>query len=782
MPHSNNMNNNLLQNSEEKSNDSGNNILSKFIPYWPQLLLLTLLFMGLGFVYLRYATPIYQVSTTIMIKDESRGGSEDSKIMESFNLIADKKNLENEIRVLSSRGMMEEVVKSLHLYAPIIMEGKVKAGDAYLISPIRVEVQNLDSFVEVKKVHFDYDKNSQTVVVSNKYRYPINQFVKTPYGSLRFVPNKYKVNLPSNQKRELYFSLMSPSSVATGYLGALKLTPSKQTAIVDVSYQDPIPERAVDIIGQLISLYDKASIKERNKLVLNTLSFINEELNSLGLELETIERRVQEFKSGKQAVDISAQGTGVLQNVNDNNQKLADINLQLSILHEVELYVNNQSGDISVASTAGLKDPTLGTLLTNLQASEIEYQKLKNTVGSNNVNLLTLVDQIKKLKTGILGNIRSQQQVLEASRQSINSTNSTYNSELSGVPQKEKQLQDISRELSSKTSQYQFLLQKKQEAEMSLASTVSNTRILDKPEVSKDPVKPKKLIIYLISAFAGLGCGISLILARELLTNKVLYRSEIEKVSSMQVIGELFYKKSKDPIVIKKGKRDFEAEEFRKIRILLSYLGIDSQHKKLLLTSSISGEGKSFIASNLAVSVSLVGKRVVLIDLDLNKPTQSAIFGVEYEYGVSDFLNGIKNPEEIVYKLENYENLFFIPAGNLPDDPTEIIANQKLGELLSYLDAHFDMILIDTSPAVLVTDAYLISNLCDATLYVVRHGYTPKMIVKRFEESHQLHPLKNPAIIFNGVKSKGIFRNNYGYGKNYVYSKKEKAYYNGKMR
>ncbi len=277
-------------------------------------------------------------------------------------------------------------------------------------------------------------------------------------------------------------------------------------------------------------------------------------------------------------------------------------------------------------------------------------------------------------------------------------------------------------------------------------------------------------------ALAGaIGLFAGTIIIKDSLTGKIKYRNEIEKMTSIPIIGEIAFEKTSNPLVIEKGTRSFVAEEFRKLRISLSFLGIDATHKKILLTSSISGEGKSFIAANLAVSLSLTGKKVVLVDLDLNNPSLSKILGVNYEHGITEFLEGEKKPAEIINKLNNHENMYFVAAGSLPENPTELLANGTVKSLIDYLESNFDMVIIDTSPAVLVTDAYILSEMCDATLYVIRHDYTPKMLVKRIDENNQINPINNPAIIFNGVKTRGVFKNNYGYGYDYVYGNKERG-------
>ena len=747
----------------------------KYVPYWPMFLIASLVAGGAAYFYLKTTIPIYQATATIIIKDEKKG-NEDSKLMESLDPISSKKIVENEIEILQSRTLMINVVKALALYAPVYDEGRIHTVSAYTISPISIESPSPDSLKPSDKIRLSYDKKSQTVLLNNKYRYSINQIVSTPFGILKFVHNKY-YNIADTLAHKFYFELLKPTNAANGLLGNLKAeASSKLSSVIDLSFRDQVPQRAEDILNHLLYAYDMASIYEKDKLASNTLSFVQERLSAVAHDLDSIEKKVQQYKSGKGAVDISAQGQLFLQNVSANDQKIGDVNTQLSVLNEVEKFVTNKDNSSAIVpSTLGVSDPLLSQLLEKLYDSELEYDKLRKTVGENNPTLVALKDQINKMKPSILQNIQSQQQSLNAAKQNLYNTNGSYNSVLQTVPQKERQLLDISREQATKSGIYAFLLQKKEESELSYASTVSDHRIVDSALAGSGPVSPNRSLIYLVSIVMCVGVCFAIIVIRESLTGKVLYRHEVESRTSIPIIGEIAFNKTKVPLVVEAGKRSFIAEEFRKLRISLSFLGINEKHKKILITSSISGEGKSFIAANLAVSLSLTGKKVVLVDIDLNNPTIAKILNVNQEDGITEFLTGEKEPEEIIKRVKAHENLFFISAGDLPQNPTELLANGKVNEIIEYLDNIFDIVIIDTSPLVLVTDGYLLTGLCDATLYVIRHKYTPKIIVKRIDERNQINPINNPAIIFNGVKIRGFFKNNYGYGYDYVYGNKERG-------
>ncbi|MGI8581607.1 MAG: GumC family protein [Chitinophagaceae bacterium] len=747
-------------------------LVLKFLPYWPMFLVAIILGFGIAYTYLRYTTPIYQATATLIIKDE-RKGNEESKLMESFDLVSSKKIVENEIEIIQSRKLMIDVVKHLGLYAPISDQGKIKALSAYTKSPVTVLTTNPDSIISVEKVKLDFDKNNNTVILNDKYKYPLNQIVITPYGRLKFIPNNNYEK--ADKPKQLYFSLYNPKALASGLLGSLKVAPAgKLSSIIILSFNDEVPKRAEDILNQLINSYKQSEINEKDALAKNTLAFVEDRLNMVSHDLDSIEKKVQQYKSARGAVDISAQGQLYLQNVSTNDQKLSDVNMQLSVLDQVEKFVTTKENSSGIVpSTLGVNDPMLSQLMDKLYTSELEYERLRKTVGENNPNLVSIQDQITKIRPNILQNIQSQQQSLSAAKRNLNATNGSYNSILQAVPQKERQLLDISRAHSNKSNIYSFLLQRKEESELAYASKVSNNRVVDYAEANYNPVSPKKMVVYAVSVLALLSLCIAIITIKESITGKVLYRHEVESRTSIPIIGEVAFDKSKTPLVIEAGRRSFIAEEFRRLRISLSFLGIDAAHKKILVTSSISGEGKSFIAANLAVSLSLTGKKVVLVDMDLNNPSIAKILNVTQQEGITEFLTGHKEPEEIIKRVKAHENLFFISAGSLPENPTELLANGKVNEIIEYLDKTFDLVIIDTSPIVLVTDAYILSALCDATLYVVRHKYTPKMLIKRIDENNQINPINNPAIVFNGVKVRGFFKNNYGYGYDYLYSPKQ---------
>ena len=490
---------------------------------------------------------------------------------------------------------------------------------------------------------------------------------------------------------------------------------------------------------------------------------------------DSIQRKIKDFRANNRAVDLGSQSQQALNYIGSSDIKASETQSQLKSLNDLKAMVSSNDKIGVLPSAVGISDPTLTNQMTQLNNMQIELGRMRKTVGEGNPLITQLKEQIAQIRPNIVNNIQTQIKNLELTRGTYSATSSRFSSMLGGIPEKERELLEVSRDQNIQNGIYSFLLQKKEESELSYTNNNTDVKVVNYAKAGGGPVSPKTSMIYFAALVMGLLLPIAFVNGREMLNNKILYRKEIEALTSIPVIGEIIYNKSKSSLVLEPGKRSFIAEEFRKVRVSLLFLGIDSYHKKILVTSSLPGEGKSFVAANLAVSLAMTGKKVVLVDADLHNPSLGKLFDVTTdEIGVSDFLLGEKNLDEIVRKVPNHENLSFVSSGGLHPTPSELLENGQIQKLVSGLEDKFDLVVIDTAPVIMVTDAYHLSSLADATLYVIRHKYTPKMLVKRIDENNKINSLKNPAIIFNGVKTRGFMKNNYGYGYDYVYGKNQK--------
>jgi tyrosine-protein kinase Etk/Wzc len=760
-----------------KAPGSSNNLIDdlshKYIPYWPLLVMLAIPCIMLAWVYLKVKSPVYEVTASIQVKDEKKGVSED-QVTESLNVLSYKSIVENEVEIIHSKKFVEEVVKDLHLYAPTYQKGRYRTVSAYESSPVSIEAEDPDNLAEVKKVKYSYDFNKKQVQIGNK-QYPINQFVSTEYGRLKFLPNP---NFRKSEKGELYFSLMAPKNVTEGVFAALDVSQvGKLSSIVKFKFKDDVPQRGEDIVNAVIQKYNNSTVASKTVLAKNTMAFLDQRIAKVVSDLNSVEGRIQNYRSSRGVVNLTDQSRLYLQNVAQNDQKLGDINMQLAVLDQVEKYVTSKDATTGIVpATLGVKDEFLEKLLEKYSDAELQYQKMKQTTGENNPAMQSVANQINSLKPSILENVKNQKINLQASRNNLNLTNNGYNSVLETIPAKERELVNVSREQTTLNTLYNFLLQRREQAALAYSSSIAEIQVIDKAQASILPVSPNKMFTYGAAFVLAIVLTIGYIIYRDILSNRVLFRGDIEKNTAYPLLAEISY--------VAKGKemlltgRDFisSQDEFKQLNIAAGLYQKDVLNKRILITSSIAGEGKSLVAANMALNLSAAGKKVVLIDMDIEHQQLSRTFKVVDNAGMSEYLSGeLSDPAHIV-KATGHKNLSVIGAGEFVSNTTELFLNGRLESLLQELQDKFDFVIMDAAPVNPSADAYILTEYCDLTLYVVRHRFTPKSFVRKLDELNELKPLNNLALVFNGVKSRGFILKTKGFG----YGNKQ-APYNTKL-
>ena len=741
-------------------------IIKTFFPFWPLFLVLVVVCILAAWGYLKYATPIYEASASIMIKDEEKG-VDDSKIMESINPFDSKKIVENEIEVLKSRDLMKAVVRDLNLYAPIYEDAGIKTISAYTSSPIKVIVEDPNKISlsedEPEKHFFKYNANDEKVIFSGK-EYSLNEWFEFSAGqTLMFVKNDHVNKKASNP---LFFYLLNPKMISSELIDELDIsTSNKLSSVVNLTIRDAVPERAENILNRLILEYNRKIIKDQNELAASTMTFIDERIENVEAELDELEYNIQEYKSNQGVVDLSEQGRLYLQDVGENDKQISELELQLAVLNNVENYVISKgSAGGMVPSTLGISDPILSQLIEKLYNLEVEYERLKRTTAENNPVLTSISNQISKIRPSILENVKSQKQNLQSRLANLNSNNRRFNSTLRNIPGKERTLLEINRRKTIKNNLFSYLLQKREEAALANVPTNENSAMIDKAEASIDPVSPKPLFTYLIAILLAVGVGTGYVKGKEILSGKVLYRSDIEEYTSIPVIAEVFHSKNSKNRRFTKPQDFVLIEQFRQLGARLGLYRRDIENKRILVTSGISGEGKSFVSSNLAFSLAQTGKKVVLVDMDFRKHKTSDLFNLSGSNGIIGLLKGEVTYDEIIHPSGVNSNLFVIATGAKGDDYTEILLNGKLEFLMDSLSDDFEYVVIDAAPVNILAEVNLIAEFSEKTLLIIRHGHTSKESLKRLDESAGLQSLKNVSIVFNGLKNRGMIKTDYGYG------------------
>jgi len=761
----------------DKSENLFSTLMDLFFPFWPLLAVILAVVFLLSWSYMKYQTPTYDISATLIIKDENKG-VDNSKMLESMNPFDSKKIVENEIKVIHSRDLMKKVVDTMNLYAPFYEEKdffglNIKSVSAYNSSPICLKLKNRDKIVIQEDVpaehYFTVDLSEKNVMVDGE-TYPLNQWVDSPFGEVMFFPNKNKTQ---QAKKPLYFVLVNPRSVTEGLLKSLEVkAPEKLSTIISLSLEDEVPNRGEDILNSLIHAYIQKGIDNRNKLADNTMKFIEDRIKNVEGELNELEAEIKDYRSLKGLVDLSEQGRMYLQDAGQNDQRIADINLKLSVLDKVENYIRSKNnGGSIVPSTLGIDDPVLTQLLQKLYNSEMEYERLKKTTAVNNPYLTSLADETDKIRPNILDNVQSQKSNLQASLSNLYSNSGKYSSALKAIPEQERMLLEITRSKAVKNDLFAFLLQKREETALSYVPLNEDDTVIASAQASLGPINTKGFKIYGIALFLGLGVWITYVVLKEMLGNKILFRSEIEESTNLPIIGELSYLKGNKQLSAKNPEDIHIIEQFRQLDAQLGLYSRTFRKKKILVTSSMSGEGKSFVSKNLSYSLAQSGKKVILLDMDFRKPNTSKTFNLKNHKGIIDYLKEEATLEELVVTSELDPNLDILPAGTQGSDHTQLLLNGKLELLFEKLSESYDYVIMDSAPLGLVSDANLLAQFSEVTLLVVRHDFTPKKIVERLDQNQADKNLQHAGIVFNGLKKRGFVKedNGYGYGYSQTY-------------
>lgn len=764
----------LQENSLEK-NQQLQYLLFRLFPFWPWIALAIIIGYGTGYALLRYATPVYQVKTRIIINDDSQEKS--ANLQEIIKI--DTRNItaetEKEIETIRSLDLLKKVVSKLQLNVAYSGKGNIKTGQLYKNLPATLELANPDSITtsvtgEVKII--------ENQVNYNGVLYPSDSFVNSSFGNIKWHINKRFSSQIANGK--FIVSVMPVASMARQLKGALSVAPiSKQSSILDITYVDVFTERGALILNTLVEMYGISLLDYKSRIYENTKNFLDGRLGLISNELTGVEKRLQDYKTSQHITDLGTEGSLYLNKIRTSDTKIGELDVQLEVLGEVVKYVNNRNKNSNaVPATLGISDVVLNSLLNQLYQAEFELESTKQVSGEKNPKIEVLEQMIAKLKPSILVSINNLKINLQASRKQLEADNASIASTINSIPAKERTLLDISRQQGIKNAIYTFLLQKKEESAIAAASIVSNFRMLEKPE-GGTLIAPNRQNYFSISIVVFLLIAVLYIYLKEFANSRLLFRSQIENRLTIPIVGELVFKPNKtgSPIVVGEGMRTLISEQFRELRTNLSFATAASTNRKkgktILVTSSIPNEGKSFVAINIAVSLCLTGAKVVLLEFDLRKPKISKPLGIKREPGITNFLIGNAVISDIIQQHPTIPNFNIISSGPVPPNPAELIGGPNMAGLMDYLKENFDYVLLDSPPVASVTDAKLLAVHADLTLYIIRHNFTNSVFFKMINDVHQKNTMPNMNIVFNAIENKKVlgygYGNGYGYGYGYTY-------------
>lgn len=770
--------NNSTNNKTTTYNDLINlrEIVIKYLRKWYWFVISVFVCFLIAFLYIKITIPTYQVQSTILLRqDDSNMGFSEMAILESMGMGGTSKEVEDEIQVLKSKTIMMNVIQHLGIQTEYLHKKGLRQIDTYpeipleLITPVGFNDTLTNTVVlEIKAVSAGYKINFEAGKIKSKYIIKdINETINTPFGALKLKAGK------DFSKEDVYTIKTFPiRSITESYSKSVKIaTVSKKSNAISISTVAANVTKAKDVINKLVELYNLDAVVDKNMIASNTKKFVDERLVLIENELQSVEQNVENYKKDNQLTNISSEASLFLQSSSEYNKKLAEVETQLNLVSYIESHVKDSKNIYSlIPANLGIQDNSLLNLISNYNNVLLERLRLMRTTNDENPVITQMEQQIKIVRSSIIASIASVKDGLKIAKMDILGKENQFNSKIKKVPTQERQYIEIKRQQEIKQNLYLFLLQKREENALTLASAIPTAKTLDAAYSSVVPVAPKMMIIFAITLLLGLFIPVGIIYVLELMNNKITNKKELLRLVKVPYLGSIGISKSQDRVVVREGKTTPIVEMFRMIRTNLQFMIGGTKSPVILVTSSVGGEGKSFTAINLASSFALLNKKVVLIGLDIRKPMLGDYMHIEKNKGISLYLS---NPD---YKLSDiiipsgiHSLLKVIPAGPVPPNPAELIMSDRLEELIAELKKEYDYIIIDSAPVGVVSDTFLINRVIDLSIYVSRQNYTPKEMTEIINDIQNNNKLNNMGLVLNGVEEMA------GYG---YYSTKTKAPYN----
>ncbi len=735
----------------------------KYVRFLPLFIISIALSLFVAYVYLRYATLVYTATGSLVIQDEKTAGGND-KLDVLFETDS-KKNIQNEIEYLQSRQMMSRVVKALDLNFTYLAKGKIKELNIYKSSPFKIEAFKIfDSATFSFKIDFQNDQNFR--INGGQNRFTFGQIFQNENGIFRLTKN------PTGTIGSEYKVIWQPTATVAGtFTSSMAITPKASTGILVIRLESTNPFLVADVINQLMEEYQRSVIDDKNAATEKRLTFINKELDTISRQLDSITNLRLQFVKRYGLFDPTAQTTGYLAQIESGREESRNQRIALDNIYRIEGYLTSKKDDIPVPTALGLNDPTLNQMITSYNQAQLEKKALLKSAPSGNVTVRNKEEIINRLQKNILETLGNMKSSYNSALGSVTSMSSAAMGKLQAMPQQQQELTEIERQLTGKLDIYKSLLVKREESAIMMASTISNTKVLQEATPNAVPVKPNRKSAQLMAALIGLLIPAIFIFVLEVLNDKVSTRGDIERLTSAAVVGEIGHSYSDSTLVVTSNNRGVVAEQFRIIRSNLQYVLHNISKPVILVTSSFSGEGKSFASTNTGAVMALAGKKTIILEFDIRKPKILSQLHITKKPGLTNFLLGKVKLEDLPIQVPGYENLYVLACGPVPPNPSELLLDQKITELFDYLKSCFDVIIVDTAPVGMVSDAMTLSKFADCTLYIVRQGHTFKKQIGLIDEFHRERKLPKISIILNDVKIRtgyGYYGyGRYGYGQGY---------------
>lgn len=751
--------------------------IEKYAYHWKWFVISGFVAMVLAFLYLRYTPNQYEVATTILIDEEKGGSLSELSAFEDLGLLGGSKNsIDNEIELLKSRNLMERVVKDLGINVTYFTKGRVITSEVFSNkAPLKINFFTKDSIFYNRDTTFTIHVLSPSkfslkdIEGVKQSEHVFGENINTEFGDITITPiDIEKLDVDS----ELIVKISPLKKVVDRYRTAIQIQPvNKNSSVIQINLKDAVKLKAEEIVDNLVKQYNKDAVEDKSLIAKNTNIFINNRLEIINKELLLVETGAEKFKTDNKLSDIASEATLVLESKTELEKSIIDLSTQLKLAEYVDEFLKSNKEDL-IPANLGLADDGLSS--STLKYNELLLERNRILQSSSKINpvIVNLNTQISNLRTSISQSLVNFKSSINISLNQAKQQENRLASKISEVPRQEREYRDIIRQQQIIEALYLYLLQKREENAITLAVTLPNAKIIDKAYGSDIPVAPKRKIIYLAALLLGLIVPFGTLYILFLLDNKVHTRKDVEGVVKAPILGDIPKSKNEKKIVVSEADRDSTAESFRLLRTNINFMlsGVKSSTKTIFVTSTISGEGKTFVSINMASVLALANKKVLLIGADIRKPKISEYLEITSEKGLTHFLIDTSlKPSDVIHHRKD-TNFDILHSGIIAPNPSELLMNGRFQEILDYAKSKYDYVIVDTAPVNLVVDTLLLGDQADLFIYVVRANYLDKRMLEVPKLMYNEKRLPNMAILVNNTDYE---KGGYGYGYGYGYGHEE---------
>lgn len=758
-------------------------LLDGYLKYWPWFVISAVTALIIGLLYLRFTVPTYAAATTIIIEgEESKGPASDSNFADLGLLKGlSTSSIENELGLLRSKRLMVNAVKALQLHTLYYaQEGfprkEIYKKSPYLIRIIRLDEKALSKAVKEEANTFSINHNEEGNVAIGL---PDGETMVKDLGEvvqLDFVDFAIEANEEFEVDAEdaptgVDIEIVPIEGIAGKYQSRLGVElVDENSTLIQLTTEDEVRQRAEDILNQLVFEYNQEAIEDKNLIARNTAFFIDERLNIINSELDSVESGKEQFKSANRLTNIETESSLIIQNASEYEKKQQEVNTQLELTNAMIGHLQSNSSNL-LPTNLGIDESGTVALIDEFNSLVLERNKLLNGATDRNPLVVNLNNQIEQIKSNVRASLEQRRMNLRIARDNLSRQAGILGSQISEVPSQERQFRGIERQQNIKEALYLFLLQKREENSLALAVKAPKAKLVDKAFSYGAPISPNNKIVLAVALLTGLFVPFLVINVRSLLDDKIRNRETIKKVvKDLPLVAEIPHVREAETLIVKNDERSLLTESFNILSANLNYvlgsLPAEGRGKCIFVTSSTQGEGKTFTVINLAMTLVQSGKNVLVIGADLRNPQLQRYERVaRSEKGLSTFLaEQYVSLTDYIEDSSLHPNLKILPSGPIPPNPAQLLRNEKMGELFEVAKENFDYVIVDTAPAMILADTYLISRYADLTLYLVRSGQTKKKVLEFVMESHADGRLKNPAFLLNDVNlADAAYGYKYGY-------------------